>query len=149
MFVYGCSSGKRGDNIRMIQHSDLGLDFHSFPDPTIPAVPTLIVLSNRGKTNANGRLDQNGTWRHRDPQLCGFLSTALHLYGTYHITARPPPDFAPDTSREATQAGYGKYGRKLWYDLVLFTGSMHKKGVVLDKSIGYDGTCQYFCYFRD
>ncbi|GAA5926978.1 uncharacterized protein JCM15063_000423 [Sporobolomyces koalae] len=138
MLMFGCSSSMRGDRIRATQHSDLGLHLHEFANPEIPRVPTLIKLSNSGKTDACGPLDQNGIWRHRDPELCGFFAVALHLWSTYHLVGRTPPDFTPEFSSETVAEGYGKYGRKRWYDRVVFTGSMNKSGVSLDRPLSYD-----------
>ncbi|KAF5313492.1 hypothetical protein D9611_008635 [Ephemerocybe angulata] len=109
----------RGDNVRAVRLSDI-------TSRDIPLVniahdfkaKAIIIFSNQGKTNVNGRIDEHSAFRHREPELCMLDALGMYFFALYHIEKRSPPDFSPDWKHEkATQVGY-----RDWYNLLMFPG---------------------------
>jgi hypothetical protein len=42
-------------------------------------------MSDEGKTNTNGRIDEHGAFRHRLPELCPVGALAIHLFAYFHV----------------------------------------------------------------
>ncbi|KAF5324667.1 hypothetical protein D9611_004415 [Ephemerocybe angulata] len=109
----------RGDNVRSVRLSDLSL--RDVPLVNIShdfKAKAIIMFSNQGKTNMNGRIDEHSAFRHREPELCILNALAMYFFGLYHIEKRKPATFAPDWKHDkATQIGYRE-----WYNILLFPG---------------------------
>jgi hypothetical protein len=75
-----------------------------------------VLISDQGKTNTTGRIDEQGAFRHRKPELCPIGGLGLYLFSLYHVLEKPKPDFAPDYSRG------GALGYRSWYRIFLFPG---------------------------
>ena len=78
----------------------------------------MICLTNQGKTNKTGRLDEHGAFRHRHVELCAVGAIAFHIFSYFHILQKPRPVFEPDFD----DPKYGEFGHRPWYDLLLFPG---------------------------
>lgn len=84
-------------------------------------------MSDEGKTNKNGRIDEHGAFRHHLPELCPIGAIAIHLFAYFHIENNPCPKFAPDFNHpQASAMGY-----RDWYKLRLFPSS---KGLYTEMS---------------
>lgn len=77
----------------------------------------MTILADNSKVNQTGRIDEHGAIRHREPELCAVGAIGFLLFGLFHILKRPVPSFAPDFSAP----GYGRYGRREWYEYHLFS----------------------------
>ncbi|KAK4704972.1 hypothetical protein P7C70_g1233, partial [Phenoliferia sp. Uapishka_3] len=121
MFHKGSATAQRGDNERLILLSDLSVIDHPVNGRS-SSVPLFVIASDNSKTNTTGRVDQTGVWRHKDPALCGVGTTATQLWFCDEHLKFPRPDFAPDFSEAAKADGFGKFGRRPWYERVLNTG---------------------------
>lgn len=76
-------------------------------------------MSDEGKTNTNGRIDEHGAFQHRLPELCPVGALAIHLFAYFHVEGHPRPKFAPEFDHpEASGIGYCD-----WYKLRLFPSS--------------------------
>ncbi|GAA5998497.1 hypothetical protein JCM11641_007153, partial [Rhodosporidiobolus odoratus] len=133
------STAFRGDNIRQIAWSDLTYHQHDLPGGK-SKLPLLVVLSNNGKMNREGRLDQVGILRHRDPSFCGIFMVAMLLFMVDQVLTNKRPSFEPDF--RSGIAGMGPYGHRSWYARRLFPGRMAKnaEGEDLDKDMAYAST---------
>jgi hypothetical protein len=78
--------------------------------PVTKRSQALVVMSNQGKTNTTGRIDEHGAFRHRIPEL--------YLYSRFQLVGAGPPDFTPDYNDPRG----GEWGYRKWYSLVLFPG---------------------------
>lgn len=79
----------------------------------------MVLLSNQGKTNSTGRLDRQGAFRHRLPELCCIGGLGFYLFSRFHILGTGPPDFTPDFD----DSRGGERGFRAWYELFLFPGA--------------------------
>ncbi|RDB27704.1 hypothetical protein Hypma_003308 [Hypsizygus marmoreus] len=118
MLLLSAASAYRGNNIRRLLLSDL----YSRDIPMVEIGPgatsmALVMFSDQGKTNTNGRIDEQGAFRHRLPELCPVGSLGFYLFSYFHILNRKRPTFAPDFSHG------GEIGYREWYKLTLFPGS--------------------------
>jgi len=77
-----------------------------------------MILADQAKTNATGRVNEHGLFRHQYPELCGIGSLAFCLFSHFHILSKAPPKFSPDFSND----GHGEYGRRDWYEVFCFQG---------------------------
>jgi len=76
-------------------------------------------MSDEGKTNTNGRIDEHGAFRHRLQELCPVGALAIHLFAYFHVEGHPRPKFAPEFNHpQASEIGY-----RDWYKLRLFPSS--------------------------
>lgn len=121
MFLISCVSAHRGANTRELAWSDLVYHEHKVPLASL-SIPTLVLLANNGKTNREGRLDQVGIWRHKDPSSCGVFGVALHLFWSDQILGMERPPFEPDFATDDPEIG--PYGFRQWYFRTLFNGRM-------------------------
>lgn len=80
-------------------------------DHNIVILEALVFLSNQGKTNKTGRLDQQAAFRHRLPELCCVGALGFYLFSHFHVLGNLPPDFS------------GEIGSRSWYKIILFPGS--------------------------
>jgi hypothetical protein len=127
MMAASCVTAFRGDNLRHIQLSDL--QYQDIPVPELDIdVPCLVILSANGKTNREGRIDSNGSFRHKHVHSCAVGAIAFYLFAEDHIIHRPRPSFAAEFST----AGYGVYGRRAWYERYLFIAKHPDKPMVYD-----------------
>ncbi|KAL4257053.1 hypothetical protein AB1N83_013839 [Pleurotus pulmonarius] len=101
MLLISTTTAYRGDNTRRIAWSDLRMRDVPLLDigPDV-AVKALVFLSNQGKTNTIGRIDEQAALRHRLPELS-------------------PPDFTPVFNLDDPQ----DIGVRPWYDIRLFPGN--------------------------
>ena len=76
-------------------------------------------MSDQGKTNKNGRIDEHGALRHRLPEVCPVGAIVIHLFSYFHIEENPRPTFAPDFNHPGASA----LGYRDWYNLRLFPSS--------------------------
>ncbi|KAJ8523520.1 hypothetical protein ONZ45_g93 [Pleurotus djamor] len=111
----------RGDNTRRLMWSDLRLRSVPLQDISPTAKETaLILLSNQGKSNSSGRLDEQGALRHRNPELCLFGALGFYFFSLFHIqrssTSESPTDFTSGDSSVDS-------GRRDWYRIRLFPGA--------------------------
>lgn len=123
MFSLAVVTAFRGDNAREIRLSDLSFFEHPVPKRDSP-IPMVVIISNQGKTNQNGRQDQTAFTRHADVNLCAVGALGFLLWFTEHVLEVPEATYVPDFSNEAGTAGYGKYGYREWYQRVLFPGKI-------------------------
>lgn len=139
MLLISATTAYRGDNTRRLLLSDItirdvpmvdiGLDakamvstlFVSFISCSmlIFRVQALILVSDQGKTNTNGRLDEQATFRHRKPELCAIGGLGFYLFSLYHLLETEHPSFVPDYSDDRG----GEFGYRGWYRMFLFPGS--------------------------
>ncbi|KAF5385999.1 hypothetical protein D9615_002501 [Tricholomella constricta] len=120
MLLISTSTAYRGDNLRRLQLSDIS--FRNIPMVDVGLdvqVMATIFRSNKGKTNDTGRIDDQGAFRHRIPELCAIGALGFHLFGHYHLINASPPNFVPDFARP----GAGEFGYRDWYTKLLFPGS--------------------------
>ncbi|KAF8525270.1 hypothetical protein BU17DRAFT_62960 [Hysterangium stoloniferum] len=115
MFLLGAASAYRGDSLRPLEWSDLGVDeilnTGAGLGSTIMVWIALILLSYNAKHNQDGRLDEKGVIRHWLVELCPIGALAMHFFGQFHILGISRPSFKPDFSENSQAAGYGIYGR--------------------------------------
>jgi hypothetical protein len=78
----------------------------------------MICLTNQGKTNKTGRLDEHGIFRHRHVELCAVGAVGFYFFSHFHILQTAIPDFTPDFDNPK----YGEFGHRPWYDRLLFPG---------------------------
>jgi hypothetical protein len=90
-----------------------------------------VILSEQGKTNAEGRIDQTGVLRHRDPSLCAVGAIALHLFSRFHLAKESRPNFEPRFGSDVVGSGgfeaHRPEGHRDWYALVLWSGNDSRK----------------------
>lgn len=77
-----------------------------------------MILADQAKTNATGRVNEHGLFRHRYAELCGVGGLAFYLFSHFHILSKALPEFSPDFSDD----GHGEYGRRDWYEVFCFQG---------------------------
>lgn len=77
-----------------------------------------MLLSNQGKSNTSGRIDEQGALRHRYPELCVIGALGFYLFSRFHILEKSPPDFKPVYKQNDPQ----DMGVRAWYGLHLFPG---------------------------
>ncbi|KAJ3833741.1 hypothetical protein F5878DRAFT_698825 [Lentinula raphanica] len=109
----------RGDSLRAVQLSDLGVE--DLPLPQIkPGYTVKIITATRdnGKHNKEGRTEQHAALRHLDARMCGIGGLAFYLFSQYHVLGKPCPDFAPDFA----DPDYPEIGRRDWWKLILYHG---------------------------
>ncbi|KAF5370934.1 hypothetical protein D9615_009780 [Tricholomella constricta] len=110
----------RGDNLPRLQLSDISFRHIPMVDVGLDVqVMATIFHSNKGKTNDTGRIDDQGAFRHRIPELCAIGALAFHLFGHYHLINASPPNFVPDFACP----GASEFGYRDWYTKLLFPGS--------------------------
>jgi hypothetical protein len=90
----------------------------------------LAALADNAKHNKDGRVDEHGALRHRDVNLCPVGAIAVMFFTYFHILSLPVPRFEPDF----TNANYGEYGHRPWYEYYVFSGEK------VDKQMSYDST---------
>jgi len=94
-------------------------------------------MSNEGKTNTNGRIDEHGAFRHHLPELCPVGTLAIHLFAYFHVEEHPRPKFALEFDHpEASGIGYHD-----WYKLRLFPASKS-----LYTEMSYESKFFFSCY---
>ncbi|KAJ3536673.1 hypothetical protein NMY22_g5932 [Coprinellus aureogranulatus] len=123
MLVISTSMAMRGDNVRPICWSDISTEQVPLPNMGDDVyAQALVIVTNQGKTNVNGRLDPHGAFRHRLPELCAVGALARHFFGQFHIDKGNVGSFEPDYSHpEATDIG-----RREWYKWLVFPGGKSK-----------------------
>lgn len=90
------------------------------------------IISQNAKHNQSSRIDELGTLRHKNVNLCGVGAVGFHLFAVYHIANISPPSFVPDFSDTAKAEGYGVYRKRPWYQHTLFSGQ--KDGTEMEPS---------------
>lgn len=68
-------------------------------------------------------MDEYGALRHRIVELCPVGALARMLFAYFHVIEKPVPSFEPSHSDQ----GFGEYGRREWYEHVLFYGDKDVK----------------------
>ncbi|KAF4609994.1 hypothetical protein D9613_010503 [Agrocybe pediades] len=119
MLLLASNVAFRGDSTRRTLWSDLFSQ--RVPMPLIGdtmELQAVVILADQAKTNTNGRIDEHGMFRHRDPELCGFGGLAFHFFSHFHIQKKPPPDFSPDFE----DPKHSEFGRRDWYGIHAFPG---------------------------
>jgi hypothetical protein len=81
------------------------------------------ALADNAKHNQQGRVDEYGALRHRIVELCPVGALARMLFAYFHVIGQPVPSFEPDYSDQ----GFGEYGRREWYEHVVFYGDKDVK----------------------
>lgn len=76
------------------------------------------MMSNQGKTNMTGRIDEQAAFRHRITELCPIGSLGFYLFSQYHILRNDVPNFAPAYD----DPHGGELGYRAWYQMLLFPG---------------------------
>jgi hypothetical protein len=121
MLFLGLGTALRGDNLRRLQHSDLAAT-------SIPvlsdrrAIPCMIITSNNGKANKEGRIDHAGLLRHYDVERCGIGAIATYLFLLDSQVGVPVPVFESVHSDITQAEGFGAYGYREWMQRVVFLG---------------------------
>ncbi|KAF5381020.1 hypothetical protein D9615_004052 [Tricholomella constricta] len=124
MLLVSTSTAYRGDNLRRLLLSDLGFRFVPMVDVSLDTrVMAAIFRSNEGKTNTTGRIDEQGTFRHRAPELCAVGALGFYLFSQYHLVTTDVPRFEPDF----THPQAGEFGYREWYTTLLFPGAKGKE----------------------
>ncbi|KAJ8488942.1 hypothetical protein ONZ45_g13777 [Pleurotus djamor] len=120
MLLISTATAFRGDNTRRLGLSDIKTVDIAFPDKGPEAKEmALIFISNQGKTNTSGRIDEHGAFRHRSPDLCAVGALAFYFFSWFHILDKSPPNFEPSFSGD----GADEYGNREWYKIKLFPGA--------------------------
>ena len=73
----------RGDNLRLMLLSDL--KFFEIPVAGAEAIPSLVGVSDNGKSNKNGRVDHVAMIRHKDVAVCDVGAVALYFFGKCEV----------------------------------------------------------------
>jgi hypothetical protein len=121
MFLMTCGNGFRGDNAGATLVSDLYTD----ELPLMVAeqnvnLRCLVVHSNNSKTNKDGRIDESGFLRYREPLTCPINAICLSLWAHYHLRAQEGNlGFVPIHSTPLA-AAVGPIGERPWYHQHLF-----------------------------
>lgn len=77
-------------------------------------------------------MDEIGTIRHSNVEVCAVGALAMLFFAHFHIQHASPPTFAPDFDCPK----YGEYGHRPWYDFRVFCGEDPNKDMSYDsKSI--------------
>ncbi|KAF8492100.1 hypothetical protein JB92DRAFT_2835485 [Gautieria morchelliformis] len=121
-------SAYRGDSLRPLEWSDLGIQ----NIPNVSAGFDAEIADDEPTHNQDGQLNEHGVIHHRFAALCPAGALALHFVAQFHILNIPQPSFVPDFSDSAHMAGYGRYGRKAWYELKVFYASEITKPMLYD-----------------
>ena len=85
------------------------------------------ILLDNAKHNQTGRTDEHGAIRHRHVELCPINAIAMLLWATFHLRQTPVPNFVPDFS----DPKFGEYGRRDWYNHLLFFSSTGSPDVMM------------------
>lgn len=127
----------QGKKCRCVFLAELTISFFvPFADP--PHVfKVLGALADNAKHNQQGRVDEYGALRHRVVELCPVGALARMMFAYFHIINQPIPNFEPDFADQK----HGEYGRREWYEHVLFYGDRDVKS-----EMSYDSKCLYFCF---
>ncbi|KZV93965.1 hypothetical protein EXIGLDRAFT_709284 [Exidia glandulosa HHB12029] len=100
MILFGSSTAFCGSSTRNVRWSDIFVqDLVNVDAGADKTILVLTVYSDNAKHNQLGRVDEHGAWHIRDLRL---------------------PSFAPNFSEGAAKAGFGKYGRREWYEYLVF-----------------------------
>ncbi|KAF9496547.1 hypothetical protein BDN71DRAFT_1430146 [Pleurotus eryngii] len=78
----------------------------------------LVFISNQGKTNTTGHVDEQAALGHCIPEFCALGAVSFHLFGYFHILNKSPLDFAPKYSNKTDNIG-----TQSWYSFMLFPGN--------------------------
>lgn len=123
MYALGTCYAFRGDSMRKVALSDVYLTNVVFREGLRTVeLPCLAIMSDNSKVNKNGRVDEQGALRHRVVQLCPVGALAFHLWAQDSLLERTftDADLLPDFSPASQQAGYGQWGRRPWYQFVIY-----------------------------
>ncbi|KAF5377311.1 hypothetical protein D9615_006350 [Tricholomella constricta] len=120
MILISAATAFRGDNVRRLLLSDL----YSRDVPMVEIglnakVMALVLMSDQGKTNTTGRIDEQAAFRHRLPELCPIGALGFYLFSKFHVVNNSIPNFAPDYEDPRG----GGIGLRSWYQIHLFPGS--------------------------
>lgn len=85
------------------------------------------ILLDNAKHNQTGRTDEHGAICHHHVELCPINAIAMLLWATFHLRQIPVPNFVPDFS----DPKFGKYGRRDWYNHLLFFSSTGSPDVMM------------------